>query len=85
VGSYEILIKPSAVKELESLLLRDRRRIVARIEALAQEPRPRGCERLGAGRRYRLRQGNFRILFEVDDAAATVTVAKVGHRRDVYR
>jgi mRNA interferase RelE/StbE len=85
VENYDLRIKPSAVKELEDLQAKDRRRIVSRIQNLAEEPRPRGCEKLSGRDRYRLRQGDFRILFEVDDGAGTVTVVKIGHRRDVYR
>jgi mRNA interferase RelE/StbE len=85
VASYELLIKPSAVKELEDLCRKDRRRIVARIQDLGEEPRPRGCQKLTGQDRYRLRQGDHRILFEVDDDADTVTIIKIGHRRDVYR
>lgn len=85
MANYDLRIKPSAVKELEDLQAKDRRRIVSRIQNLAEEPRPRGCEKLSGRDRYRLRQGDFRILFEVDDGAQTVTVVKIGHRRDVYR
>ena len=83
--NYDLRIKPSAVKELEDLQAKDRRRIVSKIRNLAEEPRPRGCEKLSGRDRYRLRQGDFRILFEVDDGAQTVTVVKIGHRREVYR
>lgn len=85
MANYDLRIKPSAVKELEDLQAKDRRRIVSRIQNLAEEPRPQGCEKLSGRDRYRLRQGDFRILFEVDDGAQTVTVVKIGHRRDVYR
>ena len=85
MANYELRIKPSAVKELEALQTKDRRRIVGKIQSLAAEPRPLGCEKLTGQDRYRLRQGDFRILFEVRDADSTVTVVKIGHRRDVYR
>jgi mRNA interferase RelE/StbE len=87
VAAYRILIKPSAGKEIEAIgAKKDRQRIVARILALANEPRPVGCDKLaGAERRYRVRQGQFRIVYAVDDAACTVEVVKVGHRREVYR
>lgn len=83
--SYELRIKPSAVKELRALQERDRARIVERIQALSQDPRPRGCEKLTDGARYRVRQGTFRVLYEVDDGERTVTIVKIGHRRHVYR
>ena len=83
--NYDLRIKPSAVKELEALQAKDRRRIVSKIQNLAVEPRPQGCEKLTGQDRLRLRQGDFRILFEVDDSLRTVTIVKIGHRRDVYR
>ena len=83
--SYDLRIKPSAVKELRALQPADRRRVVDRIEAWAEDPRPRGCEKLTGGARYRVRQGSQRVLYEVDDEAQIVTVVKIGHRRDVYR
>jgi mRNA interferase RelE/StbE len=85
VASYELRIKPSAVKELEALQTSDRRRVVGKIQSLAEEPRPAGCEKLTGQDRYRLRQGSLRILYEVTDADSTVSVVKIGHRRDVYR
>jgi mRNA interferase RelE/StbE len=87
VAGYRLLIKPSAGKEIEALgHKKDRQRIVNRIAALANEPRPVGCEKLaGAEGRYRLRHGQFRVAYAVDDATRTVEVVKVGHRREVYR
>lgn len=85
MANYELRIKPSAVKELEALQTKDQRRIVSKIQNLAVEPRPQGCEKLTGQDRFRLRQGDFRILFEIDDNLETVTVVKIGHRREVYR
>jgi mRNA interferase RelE/StbE len=73
--------------ELEGVGTRaDRRRIVDRIRALADDPRPPGCEKL-AGRddRLRVRQGDYRILYSVDDTERAVTVVRIAHRKDVYR
>ena len=83
--SYEIRIKPSAVKELRALPDEVRARVVDRIRALAEDPRPRGCEKLTGGPRYRVRQGAYRVVYQVDDTAREVLVVKIGHRRDVYR
>ena len=84
--SYELLIKPSAAKELEAVGRKsDRTRIVDKIYTLRDDPRPPGCEKLTGQDRYRLRQGQFRILYVVDDSERVVTVMKIGHRRDVYR
>jgi mRNA interferase RelE/StbE len=85
VANYRLLIKASAAKELEAVPLKDRRRITARIQRLASDPRPVGVERLSGQERYRLRQGNYRILFSVNDAELAVVIVKIGHRRDVYR
>jgi mRNA interferase RelE/StbE len=85
VASYSLRIKPSAVKELEALPPKDRRKIIARIEGLASEPRPHGCEKLSGLEQYRVRQGDHRVVYSVDDDARLVLVVKVGHRREVYR
>jgi mRNA interferase RelE/StbE len=86
VANYSLQIKPSAAKELEALPKKDRQRLAARIQALATDPRPPGCEKLsGQDNLYRVRQGDYRILYTVDDAALLVVVYKIGHRREVYR
>ena len=85
MASYRVLVKRSAAKELEALPLKDRRRVARRIQGLAAEPRPPGCEKLSGQEKFRLRQGDYRILYAVDDTQLTVTVVKLGHRRDVYR
>ena len=87
MAGYRLLIKPSAGKEIAAAgQKKDRQRIINRIAALAAEPRPAGCEKLAGGEgRYRIRQGPFRIVYAIDDAARTVEVVKVGHRREVYR
>ncbi|MGE0583426.1 MAG: type II toxin-antitoxin system RelE/ParE family toxin [Steroidobacteraceae bacterium] len=87
MASYSRSIKPSAGKELEAVGSKaDRQRIVAKVQALAVDPRPRGSEKLaGYADRYRLRQGNYRLGYLVDDDASLVTIYKVGHRKGVYR
>jgi mRNA interferase RelE/StbE len=86
VASYKLSIKPSAGKELEAVGSKaDRTRIVAKIAALASNPRPHGSEKLaGYDDRYRIRQGNYRVVYEIDDDANEVTIYKIGHRREVY-
>lgn len=80
-------MKASAAKEIDAIgQKRDRQRIVRRIGALAEDPRPPGCEKLvGHGDRYRVREGRYRIVYTVEDSRLVVWVIKVGHRRDVYR
>ena len=85
MAGYSLVIRRSAAKELEALPLKDRRRVVKRIQRLANEPRPPGCEKLSGEEKYRLRQGDYRILYEIVDRELVVTVVKVGNRRDVYR
>jgi mRNA interferase RelE/StbE len=87
VALYRLLLKPSAGKELEAVGSKaDRQRIVAKIAALANNPRPHGSEKLaGYDDRYRIRQGNYRVVYEINDAASEVTIYKIGNRRDVYR
>ena len=85
MASYSVFLKRSAAKELEGLPLKDRRRVAARISALAEEPRPAGVEKISGQDKYRIRQGDFRVLYGIDDPALTVTVVKIGHRGDVYR
>jgi mRNA interferase RelE/StbE len=87
VAAYNIVLKKSATREIDALPTKeDRRRVIARIRTLIGNPRPAGSEKLaGEGDRYRVRQGRYRIVYSIDDASATVTVFKVGHRKEVYR
>jgi mRNA interferase RelE/StbE len=85
VAKYKILLKASAAKELEALPKPDRLRIIERIKALADNPRQMGCEKLTGEEKYRVRQGVYRILYEIHDDIVTVVVVKIGHRREVYR
>ncbi len=87
MGSYSVRIKNSAAKEIERIEPKKvRRQIVARIRGLATNPRPPGCEKLaGAGDRYRVRQGAYRIAYGVRDLELVVVLVKVGHRSQVYR
>ena len=87
MASYRIRIKRTAARDIEAIAGKaDRQRIVRRIAALADDPRPPGCEKLaGSDDRYRVRQGNYRILFSIEDAELLIWVVKVGHRRAVYR
>ena len=87
MASYKLVIKRSAAKEIESIgQKKARQRVVERIQALAANPRPHGCEKLsGKHPRYRIRQGPFRILYEIKDDELVVYVVKVADRRDVYK
>ncbi|MEO8216422.1 MAG: type II toxin-antitoxin system RelE/ParE family toxin [Acidobacteriota bacterium] len=87
MAKYRVLIKRSAAREIEALdQKKDRRRIVARILALADEPRPVGIEKLaGESNRYRLRVGGYRIVYSISDKEHQVIVVRVVDRKDVYR
>ena len=85
MASYSILLTKTAAKELESVPTRDRQRIVTKIGSLADNPRPIGVEKLSGDDKYRIRQGNYRILYEIIDADLIVTVVRIGDRREVYR
>jgi mRNA interferase RelE/StbE len=85
VASYRLLIKPSAAKELEALPKKDRSRIAAKIQRLAADPWPPGSEKLSSEEKHRLRQGDYRILYSIQEHEMTITIVKIGHRREVYR
>lgn len=85
MANYRIVITRSAAKELEEVPRRDREKIVSTIQALASEPRPVGSEKLTGDEKCRIRHGNYRVLYQIDDGAVVVTVVRVAHRREVYR
>lgn len=84
MASYKLFIKPSAAKEIEVLPRQDRRKIVARIDGLASNPRPAGCEKLTGQEQYRIRQGRYRILYTINDKDLVVVVVRVAHRKEAY-
>ncbi|MBI4233696.1 MAG: type II toxin-antitoxin system RelE/ParE family toxin [Chloroflexi bacterium] len=85
MASFRLLIKPSAAKELEKTPKQARLLLIARIQALADSPRPPGCEKLAGQPYYRVRQGPYRVIYSVEDSQQTIVILKVGHRREVYR
>jgi len=87
VAVYKLILKRSAAKNVDQIDRRaDRERIVRRIQALVENPRPSGCEKLeGFELTYRIRQGDYRIVYDINDDAATIVVLRVRHRKDVYR
>jgi mRNA interferase RelE/StbE len=85
MASYELAFKRSVAKDLRDLPKQDVKRILQRIRSLIDEPRPSGCEQLSGQQRYRVRQGIYRIVYEIRDDVLLVLVVKVGHRRAVYR
>ncbi len=85
MASYKLAFKKSVAKDLRTIPNPNLKRILARMRTLAKDPRPRGTEKLSGEDKYRLRQGNYRILYTVNDADICVLIVKVGHRREVYR
>jgi mRNA interferase RelE/StbE len=85
VDSYSVELKPSARKELESLTDTVLARVVSKLESLAHDPRPPGCKKLkGYKDQWRVRIGDWRVVYIVDDKARLVSVTRIAHRRDVY-
>ena len=86
MAKYEVFIKPSAAKELEGVgTKKDRQRIVSHIQGLTENPRPPGFQKLSGADKYRIRYGNYRIVYSIDDRERVVRVVKIGHRKEVYR
>ena len=85
MASFELGFKPSVARDLRGIPREDVQRILARIEALRNDPRPTGCEKLSGQERYRVRQGHYRILYSVAETEMVVEIVKVGQRREVQR
>ena len=85
MAEYEIFFKESVWKDLKGIPKKDLKRILARIESFGDEPRPIGGEKLAGHELYRVRQGNYRILYSIQDNELTIWIIKIGHRKEVYR
>jgi mRNA interferase RelE/StbE len=85
VTSYDLRVRPSVWKDVEGIPRKDLKKILARIEDLRDDPRPASRVKLSGLEYYRVRQGDYRIAYEIDDPRLVVTIAKVGHRRDTYK
>lgn len=84
MAEYEIYFKESVEKDFRTIPKKDLRKILDRIEALAQDPRPPGHEKLTGQERYRVRRGLYRIIYSIQEKELTIWVVKGGHRKDVY-
>jgi mRNA interferase RelE/StbE len=85
VSSYRVALTASAEKELHRLPAKVVARIMPRLEHLASAPRPAGCKKLkGGDKEWRIRVGDYRIVYVIDDTARTVDVTRIAHRREVY-
>ena len=85
MADYKIEIKNSAAKDLERIQEKDRHRIIEKILALAEDPRPPQSKKLSGEEKYRISQGAYRVLYQIHDEVVTVVVVKVGHRREIYK
>ena len=85
MAAYEIFFKEPVWKDLKGIPKTDLKRIFSRIESLGEDPRPAGSEKLTGQELYRIRRGNYRILYSIQDNELTIWVIKVGHRKEVYR
>ena len=85
MAQYRVIVRKSVSKDLKGVPKKDVRRILSAIQALADDPHPPGTKKLSGQERYRLRQGNYRILYEIEDERLIVCVVRVGNRREVYR
>ncbi len=85
MASYELVFKKSVAKDLRGIPKRDVTRILNRIEALRDDPRGEGCIKLSAQERYRIRQGVYRIVYEIQENELVIMVVKLAHRSAVYK
>ncbi len=85
MGKFELVFKQSVAKDLRSIPNKQVARILKRIESLIVVPRPTGIEKLSGQELYRIRQGVYRILYEIKGDGLVIIVVTIGHRRDVYR
>lgn len=85
MASYKLVFRESVSKDLRPIPNKDVARVLQRIEELQEDPRPAGSEKLSGQERYRIRQGVYRITYEVSDELLVVRVVKVGHRKHVYK
>jgi mRNA interferase RelE/StbE len=85
MARFELRFKRSVTKDLRGISKTDVGRLLMKIEALRDERRPAGCEKLAGQELYRIRHGVYRVVYSVNDMTVVVEVIKVGHRREVYR
>jgi mRNA interferase RelE/StbE len=84
--AYAVTVKASAIKQIDALPKPMAKRVLARVESLGQEPRPPGCVKLkGASSLWRIRIGDYRVVYAIDETTKTIDVRIVAHRREVYR
>ena len=85
MAKYELVVRPSVSKDTEKISSEDLKKILQKMRALCDDPRPLGSVKLSGMEYYRIRQGDYRIIYEIEDNRLIVVVIKVGHRRGIYR
>jgi len=85
MAAYKVFFRKSVEKDFSIITKKDLRKILQRIDMLADDPRPSGCEKLTGQERYRIRQGKYRIVYSIQDNKLTIWIVKVGHRSIIYR
>lgn len=85
MANYELSFKRSVARDLRAFPKQDVKRILQCIQSLASEPRPYGCEKLSGQERYRIRQGDYRIVYAIEDDLLVILIVKIGHRGELYR
>ncbi len=85
MAKYEISVKKSAFKELDDIPKKELQKIVKKIKTLSSDPRPQGSQKLSHREKYRIRQGDYRIIYSIHDDDLRVHIIKVGHRKEIYR
>ena len=81
---YKLFIEKAVYKQLKNIPERDYQKVMASIAALANNPRPPGCKKLKGRPGYRVREGNYRVIYEINDKILTVTVIEAGNRKEIY-
>ena len=82
---YRVDLRRRVLRQLESLPEKDWRSLLKTLEKLEEDPRPTGVEKIKGTELWRIRQGDYRAIYHIDDLEKSVTVVRIGHRKDVYR
>jgi mRNA interferase RelE/StbE len=83
-SEYQVLILPSALRQLNNIQVSSKKRIEDKLMELGSEPRPSGCKKLKGRNAWRIRIGDYRVIYEIQDSKLIVTVITIGHRKNVY-
>ncbi len=82
---YKIELRRKAQRALDRLPKDDFNAVLGNVKDLANTPRPKGVEKIKSAGLWRIRQGDYRIIYSIDDGQKTVTILRIGHRREIYR